>query len=436
MLAKKSSEELLLVSCSSPDPFSTVIVDTKSGSAVWGLKGHEFKSGNGCQSVSPLGKTGDFMLLTEKDDKWLHVISTNSKNRFNQVSNLIEPLEIMIVNAEGSMVFGSAGNKIYVWQVVDGTLLAIFEDHYQKITCMELSSDNALLVTASADGNVHVFNVSDIYCARESPMGRPVPIIEFRPHALAINGMAITKGDNPRIITVSEDNGCSIYSLSKKVILLKITADTPLKACAIDSCESRLFISNESGKIALIELFNRLNNNTEQLIVTLGTTPNVGMFEGHTATVTVLTLNTDGSMLASGDVEGNYRLWDIASKQPLRSANMKCAVKTMKFVPNWDSLSSSNYVMPKKKFSYFQRMVGALKENVVPVVECSAANEQGCIERSSFEDEILDYYYSNALKKGLASSKASSEKDSETIHGLRLEVERLKKELLILADQD
>uniref|UniRef100_A0A0N4Z4M8 WD_REPEATS_REGION domain-containing protein n=1 Tax=Parastrongyloides trichosuri TaxID=131310 RepID=A0A0N4Z4M8_PARTI len=432
MFAKKSSDELLLISCNNADPFSTLIIDISSGSAIWGLKGHEFRSGNGCQDVTPLGMDGDFMMCTENEGKWLHIISINSKNRFHQVSHLNEPLDNMIVNNEGSMLFGTAGSKVYVWQISNGCLLALFDDHYQKITHIKISSDDTLLFTGSADGNVHVYSVTDLYSFYKNPNTKPTPLFEYRPHSLSITGMAITGGENPRIITCSDDHSLTIYSLSLKRVLLKVTADKPLKCCAIDLPESRLFVANDVGGVAIINLYD-IENTTEKLIVTTGETTSVPILEGHEGYVTSMAINTDGSILATGDVLGGYRVWDIASKQTLKTSNMKSGVRTLKFVPNWESLHSTTYVLPKRKFTYFQRILGD-PNGIITAVTDSSMDKSDLISKDKL-GEIFDYYYEKALKDFKEMEGKTVDNDSENVQILRKEIERLKEEIKVLADQ-
>uniref|UniRef100_A0A0N5B8E2 WD_REPEATS_REGION domain-containing protein n=1 Tax=Strongyloides papillosus TaxID=174720 RepID=A0A0N5B8E2_STREA len=429
MLAKKSSEELLLISCTSSDPFSTLIVDIASGSAVWGLKGHEFRSGNGCQDICPLGIDGDYMICTENEGKWLHIISTNSKNRFHQVSHLNEPLENMIINNEGSMIFASFGSKLYVWQIFNGLLLAIFDDHYQKITNLKLSSDDSLLFTSSADGNVHVYNVTDLYNFCKSPNTKPAPLFEYRPHSLAITDMIVTKGANPRIITCSDDHSLAMYSMSQQKIILKITADKPLKSCGIDAAESRLFIGNDMGNIAIIELYNN-GGSTEKFIVTTGEKVSIPILEGHDCAVSKISVNTDGSILATGDINGGYRIWDIASMQTIRTSTMKNGIRILRFVPNWESLHSSNYVLPKRRFSYFQRVLSEPNGIIGALSDSSSEN----VITNDRLDEILEHYFDSAIKSFNESKNKASDDDSETVKTLKKEIERLQNEVKILAD--
>uniref|UniRef100_A0A0K0E3L2 WD_REPEATS_REGION domain-containing protein n=1 Tax=Strongyloides stercoralis TaxID=6248 RepID=A0A0K0E3L2_STRER len=431
MLAKKSSEELLLISCTSSDPFSTLIIDISSGSAVWGLKGHEFRSGNGCQDIFPLGIEGDYMICTENEGKWLHIISTNSKNRFHQVSHLNEPLENMIINSEGSIVFASSGCKLYVWQIFNGSLLAMFDDHYQKITRIKLSSDNSLLFTSSADGNVHVYNVTDLYNYYKSSNTKPTPLFEYRPHSLSITDMTITKGGNPRIITCSEDHSLAIYSMSQQKIILKITADKPLKSCDIDGAESRLFIGNDIGNIAIIDLYN-IGDSSEKLIVTSGDKVTIPILEGHDCSITSIAVNTDGSILATGDINGGYRIWDIASRQTIKTSTMKSGIRILKFVPNWKSLHSSDYVLPKRKFSYFQRVLSD-PSGIIGALPDTSTNDISLITKERL-DEIFEHYYDSAINSYNEVKNQVSGEDSDTVKALKKEIERLQNEIKILAD--
>lgn len=309
--------------------------------------------------------------------------------------------------------------------------MAVFDDHYQKITRLRLSSDNSLLFTSSADGNVHVYNVTDLYNFYKSPNTKPTPLFEYRPHSLSITDMAITKGENPRIITCSEDHSLAIYSMSQQKIILKVTADKPLKSCEIDAAESRLFVGNNMGNIAIVDLYN-IGGTTEKLIVTTGDKVTIPILEGHDCAVTTIAVNTDGSILATGDINGGYRIWDIASRQTIKSSTMKNGIRVLKFVPNWDSLHSSTYVLPKRKFAYFQRVLSD-PNGVVGVLSNISSKNLDLITKERL-DEIFEHYYDTAVKSYNESKNKSSGNDSDMVKKLKKEIERLENEIKILAD--
>lgn len=72
------------------------------------------------------------------------------------------------------------------------------------------------------------------------------------------------------------------------------------------------------------KFFSTFQNRTEIWIV-IGeeTAGNLSIFKGHSAELAWLDVNHDGSLLASGDVRGVYMIWDISSRQCLKTSSLK-----------------------------------------------------------------------------------------------------------------
>ncbi|CAJ0927046.1 unnamed protein product, partial [Mesorhabditis belari] len=61
------------------------------------------------------------------------------------------------------------------------------------------------------------------------------------------------------------------------------------------------------------------SNRQEILIQTTSDNDTIPIFAGHSCEISMLAVNADGTLLASGDMSGKYCLWDIASRQCIKS---------------------------------------------------------------------------------------------------------------------
>ncbi|KAH7727292.1 PRO-1 protein [Aphelenchoides avenae] len=283
----KRNLEYLLASWESTDPFSVQLIDPVTGSSAWSYKGSELQ-----------GRDGEYLLMSVVDKPMVHSVPAS------------------------------------------GELLSITEGHYQDITSVRLSPNSSFLVTASADGNVAVYLITDLVTP-ESLTEKRTPLWRYTGHSLAVRDMHVTAGHNPQVLTVSTDHTAVLFSLSTSQTKLKISADRQLTACAMDAAETKIVLGTDSGKI-LIALLYEMDNAREQLMSSTESTKRTRVLDNHRAAITCLSANMDGTLLASGDSDGHYCIWNIGNGQCLKSTSRKGRVATLIFVESWPSLSSSS----------------------------------------------------------------------------------------------
>ncbi|KHJ85900.1 WD domain, G-beta repeat protein [Oesophagostomum dentatum] len=243
--------ERLLVASSSSDPFSVVIVDPRTGVASWSYKGSELQ-GAAVGHVEPLGISGDHLVLSIKDRPLIHAFAVHPRDRYHQKSVVSGVIAAFCSNKEGSLLFAAVGTQIFIWLLLSGELLSVTDVHYQAVAQIALSADDSILFTASVDGSINVYLVSDLV---SQDRGRTVePLRKWRAHTLAVKGLSISRGSNPRIVSCGLDHLALIHSITLDDVLLKISADRPLTACLLDAAESRLFLGSDTGNIAIINL--------------------------------------------------------------------------------------------------------------------------------------------------------------------------------------
>ncbi|CAI2334035.1 unnamed protein product [Caenorhabditis sp. 36 PRJEB53466] len=305
--------EMLLISSGSPDPHSTIIIDPRTGVSSWSYKGSELQ-GASTGHVEPLGRDGEHVVITTKERPLVHVLAVHNKDRFHQKCVLPGPVSAIASDKSGRLVFMSIKKQLYCWLLSTGELLSVIDAHYQSITKIAISDDDSMVFTASKDGAVHGYLVTDLVSAdRDHTVS---PFRKWSSHTLSISDIKITHGTNPRVLTAGADHIACLHSISIDSVILKVSADRPLTACAIDSAETRVFIGTDVGNIAQINLF-QLGPEERDLLVQTGDEHNSKRHR-------------------------KYCIWEISSHQCLKVSTMRSSISTLRFIPFWKSLSNGD----------------------------------------------------------------------------------------------
>lgn len=256
-------------------------------------------------------------MITTKERPLVHVLAVHPKDRFHQKCVLPGPVSAIVSDNSGHFVFMSIKRQLYCWLLSTGELLSVIDAHYQNITKIVISDDDSMIFTASKDGAVHGYLVTDLVSAdRDHTVA---PFRKWASHTLSISDLKITNGSNPRVLSAGADHIACLHSISMDSVILKASSDRPLTACAIDPAETRIFIGTEVGNIAQINLF-QLAPEERDLLVQAGDEHNTKfrVLNGHSDEISRLAINTDGTLLASGDASGKYCIWEISSHQCLK----------------------------------------------------------------------------------------------------------------------
>ncbi|VDP10674.1 unnamed protein product [Heligmosomoides polygyrus] len=331
---------MLLVAGSSNDPFSVIVVDPRTGVSSWSYKGSELQ-GAAVGFAVPLGD-GDHMLVSIKDRPLIHAFAVHPRDRYHQKAVVGGVISALCTTKDGSVLFAAIGTQIFVWLLSSGELLSIIDAHYQSISRLSLSSDESILFTASTDGTLSCYLISDMVSQDRDHTVEP--LCKWRAHTLAVCGLSVSAGANPRVATCGLDHVATIHSVSLDDVLLKISADRPLTACVMDPSESRLFLGSDTGNIAQINLYGL--NDVRDLLVQVADEKNerIPVFNGHCSEITALCVNGDGSLLASGDSSGKYCIWEISSRQCLKVSSMRGSISSLQFVADWPSITATERV--------------------------------------------------------------------------------------------
>lgn len=139
---------------------------------------------------------------------------------------------------------------------------------------------------------------------------------------------------------------------------------------------------------------------TEYHVPAGSTTEKTGnaVFRGHTGSVTTLSVSTDCRVLLSGSADANVHLWDIASRQIVRTITHKGSVTSARFAPAHNNFRAA-VLQSKLQVRPLQRIADeSRKDDIVEII-------------SSRDDEDLlriDGYLENDVEhSGRADNDAS-----------------------------
>lgn len=218
------------------------------------------------------------------------------------------------------LVGGTAGGRLYIWELASGALLAVKDAHYQGITSINFTSCGTFLVTASEDTRVLVWRTADLVTHDDVK-----PYAAFHDHSLAVTDVVVGNGliNDVRIYTASKDATVRVYDLLSKTLLTTFVLPHPVESVAKDPAARALYVGME-GSVRTIPLYRVSNQELEAVggsakIVTVAADPELRQtFGAHDAPVTHVHVSLDGTNLVSGDSTGKVIVSDIVTRQVVK----------------------------------------------------------------------------------------------------------------------
>ncbi|XP_067329462.1 WD repeat-containing protein 18 [Anolis sagrei] len=219
----------------------------------------------------------------------------------------------------GLYILAGISESLYLWEVCSGNLLAILNRHYQDVSCLAFTDDSSHFISGAKDCLVIVWSLCSVLQA--DPDQSPEPRHIWSQHTLPVTDLCCgIGGPMARVATASLDQTAKLWEISSGDLLLSVLFDASLMSVTLDLAEYHMFCGGIDGSIFQVDLcswpVNRERGfNSEQ--------ESGKIFKGHKNQVTCLSVSTDGSLLLSGSHDETVRVWDIHSKQCLRTVNYK-----------------------------------------------------------------------------------------------------------------
>lgn len=280
-----------------------------------------YKGGNAISNgLALVGR--DYMVAVQAASSALH-FWTWHRGSLLQRCFAAEELTCVAASEHGGLcAAGAASGRIYVWQTGSGRLLTSWAAHYKPVSALVFVDGGRMLVSGGNDALVHAWLVADVADANGSPsLGLPSAALSWSNHTQAVASLwaGVAAPASAFLASASLDHTCRMYSLATGNELVSFRLPAPLRCCQGDPQEVAMYLGCSEGYIYEVSLLGGDGrHDTGGSFSTAAATSAHHRLEGHTAAVTCLAFTADGTQLVSGSEDGTVRVWDTATRQPLR----------------------------------------------------------------------------------------------------------------------
>jgi len=395
------AKEVILTSDVNGENYSAAMWDPENGSQLFAFKNAGALEYRTLQLLSD-----SYLLGASVTRSRIHIWPLNSPLPVNNI-RLVTPGKVnaLTCTPNGSYLIAAVEEKLIVWQTCNGRILANLSRHYQTITCVSSTKDGSLFASAGHDGLVFVWSLysvlNDEHCS---------PVHKFSHHNLPIQGLCFGHGGaRARLYTISLDGKANIYELGSGDLLVSLIFNVPLTAIAVNICESELFVGCTNGNILRCNLHNPPRGIEQHVKLSSNTDEESLVLKAHKSNVTALSISVNCRILVSGSTDKAVHVWDIASKQVLRTIEHKGPITAAFFAMRYDNFRAS-VLNPRLEVCSLQNDENADKESVIRV-----------ISRGRNPAEIIDF------ESFVGTNSVDRSVDAKKLESMQEEIERLKR---------
>ncbi|PNJ05356.1 WDR18 isoform 5, partial [Pongo abelii] len=269
------------------------------------------------------------------------------------------PRGLALLNGEYLLAAQLGKNYISAWElqrkVSTGNLLVILSRHYQDVSCLQFTGDSSHFISGGKDCLVLAWSLCSVLQA--DPSRIPAPRHVWSHHTLPITDLHCGFGGPlARVATSSLDQTVKLWEVSSGELLLSVLFDVSIMAVTMDLAEHHMFCGGSEGSIFQVDLFTWPGQRERSFQPEQDTGK---VFKGHRNQVTCLSVSTDGSVLLSGSHDETVRLWDVQSKQCIRTVALKGPVTNATILLAPVSMLSSDF-RPSLPLPHFNKhLLGA-----------------------------------------------------------------------------
>ncbi|XP_072338778.1 WD repeat-containing protein 18 isoform X2 [Scyliorhinus torazame] len=325
-----------------------VVLSCDAGGSLWNCNVWEPRSGTTLTSYRG-GNTsarglcmlaGEYLLGAQLGKNFISVWELQRKDQLQQKIICPGVVTCLAASPNGLHVTAGIGESIYLWEVSTGNLLLTLNRHYQDLTCIRFTDDSSHLISGGKDNLVLVWSLCSVLQVSFARM--PEPRYIWSRHTLPVTDIHCgVGGPLSRVATASLDQTVKLWELSCGELLMSVLFDVGIMSVTLDPCEYYLFCGGNDGSIFHVNLFTEPDQREKSFQTDKGGSQ---IFKGHRNQVTCLSVSMDGTLLISGSHDETVRLWDVQSKQCLRTINHKGPV-TNAFL----TVASANMFNPDSK---------------------------------------------------------------------------------------
>ena len=242
--------------------------------------------------------------------------------------------------------------------------------HTDAIWGVAFSPNGQLLATASADGTVKVWEVSDQTTGSFSSQ----PLLTLSDFTSGVTSVAFSP-DGTRLLTASYDNTAIIWNMENGNQLITLTGHTQGINKAIFSPDGTRIITASADNTAKI-----WDTNTGQLEFDL---------RGHTAEVYSIAISPDGSQIATASDDGTIIIWNAESGEQLLTLGEGCSMRDVAFSLDGNSIASGDNCLQSVIWDLASGEVISKNLDHTDIVSAVSFSPDGATMASAGRDDIV-----------------------------------------------
>ncbi|KAJ8305718.1 hypothetical protein KUTeg_016263 [Tegillarca granosa] len=312
-----SPDEIIISSDASGQLWNSCLWDLQSGTSLLTFKG-------GTSAPRTLDLINKEYLIAASNTKPVLHIWPLQKKESNQMKIVCPGIVTSLtVTPDGSYCIAGIAEKIHMWQVCTGSLLAVLSRHYQTVRCLQCTDDGSTFVSGGDDNLVIVWSLGVILaeCGNFNTVTKPRHV--WSSHSLPVTDIHVgIGGSRARVVSSSLDQTCRLWDISSGELLCKFVFDVSIMTVTMDAAEFQLFAGGSNGVIYSVNLFEMPIRNERHFQDSTENTSSV-KFQGHTKKVSCLSLSFDGTQLVSGSHDNTVKVWDVYSGQCIKTLSHK-----------------------------------------------------------------------------------------------------------------
>ncbi|XP_031845748.2 WD repeat-containing protein 18 [Nomia melanderi] len=398
------SREILVTSDSVGEHWSAAVWDPRTGSALSTYKHAGALAHRTLQLLSD-----SYIIGADSAKPRIHIWPLNNPNPVSNL-RLATPGKVnaLTCTPNGAYMVAAISEKLFLWQVCNGRLLGHLSHHYQSVNCLSFSTDGSIFASGAEDGLVFVWSLFRVINEEQ-----PAPLHAFSHHSLPVKDLQFGHcGARGRLCSVSLDRTCNVYEPCSGTLLLTLVFDVPLTAVCLNTRESDLFVGCTDGDIYRFNLHEPPRGIEHHVQVQRDGDDGGVVLRRHKSKILSMSTSIDGRYLVSGCGNGEIHIWDIASRQVLRSIDHKGSITAAFFAKYYENFRVTD-LQPRLTVAGLQRISDDTdgKQSFVEVIN----RDHSLTDVLSYESYAGD------------DSEGSGDNASRKLLEMREEMERLKK---------
>uniref|UniRef100_A0A1I8P2U0 Nucleoporin Nup159/Nup146 N-terminal domain-containing protein n=1 Tax=Stomoxys calcitrans TaxID=35570 RepID=A0A1I8P2U0_STOCA len=410
--------EVLFVSNTNDHQLSCSVWDYRTGTNLMNYKG----GGGGAATHTLSVVRSEYLVAGNLTKPLLHVWPINAQEQMTAIRFVVAgAVSALALSPDATYMVAGIQETLYVWHVLTGRMMNTLSKHYQTVTCVKFTSDGSHFVSCGKDGAVLVWNLARVVAQEENL----APLYTFNDHGLPVTDVYVgTGGMRAYMFTVSLDRACKIYDLNSGTLLLSVVFAEGLQSVAVNALETQVFVGTNAGSI-----FDFFTNDVPR-VKEYHFEEAPKQFVGHTkpCTVNCLALSADGKTLVSGGSDSHVLVWNISSRQLLKTLTFKGAITNLHIKLTNPAIFNPEHKQPQVFAANLKRMIDPEGAEEMPIeIMVDSITYDG-------ESNYVTANYSPAdtccnpqfVVCGSLSNASTKSEDSEELKNLRQEVERLR----------